>query len=193
MSYVNNSANKIIQQYSRGPFRNTDSIMTAIVNAAEVMTDPDKIIFYQKILEKNTEVINLHTPVCTAPPERCSFHLSLEEIQYVLSNALIDLGVKLNEDTLTYEEKDKYADAIDKLMTEIQTLKDGQEIIYTDLKQELEEIKEYMYLGKKKFTYMLTGKMFEMVASGVVSETISKGFLNELKNLSGFISDHLLK
>jgi hypothetical protein len=50
----------------------------------------------------------------------------------------------------------------------------GQEIIYDDIIDGIEELKNLYFIGKKNWYQNLAGKSLEMVASGVVSETISK-------------------
>ena len=38
---------------------------------------------------------------------------------------------------------------LDKILSDLQTLKNGQQIIYEDLKEEIESLKELYILGKK--------------------------------------------
>jgi len=63
---------------------------------------------------------------------------------------------------------------MEKMMAEFETLKLGQEVIWTDMKKELEELKELYHLSKKNWRQLLIGKFTEMIAAGVVNETISK-------------------
>ena len=53
-------------------------------------------------------------------------------------------------------------------------LKKGQELIYNDLLNEIEELKELYFLGKKNWKQLLAGKIIEMVTGGVLNETVSK-------------------
>lgn len=82
------------------------------------------------------------------------------------------------QDVFTEKEKkemnEKLDQVMEKIMTEFETIKMGQEIIWTDLKMELEELKQLYFLNKKNWRQLLTGKFTEMVAGGVVSETVSK-------------------
>ena len=67
------------------------------------------------------------------------------------------------------------ADAkLDALLKEVQLLKVGQEAIWTDIRKDIEELKALYFLGKKNWRQLLLGKLTEMTASGVVSDTISK-------------------
>jgi predicted transcriptional regulator len=60
------------------------------------------------------------------------------------------------------------------LKKELDVLKNGQEVIYTDVLNELGELRQYYNLPKKNWRQMFSGKLGEMVAGGVVSETLSK-------------------
>lgn len=70
---------------------------------------------------------------------------------------------------------------IDGILSELEKLKMGQEIIWTDVMSELNELKEMYYLKKKAWRQILAGKLFEMVTAGVISETVSKKII-ELVN-----------
>lgn len=60
------------------------------------------------------------------------------------------------------------------LKKELDGLKSGQEVIYIDILNEFEELRQYYNLPKKNWRQMFSGKLGEMVASGIVSETFSK-------------------
>lgn len=60
-------------------------------------------------------------------------------------------------------------------------MKHGQQIIYEELTDEINELKNLLFLGKKKWYQLLVGKSVEMVASGIVSETVVKGILDNSK------------
>ena len=65
----------------------------------------------------------------------------------------------------------------------------GQQIIYDDLSAELQELKDFYILGKKKWYQLFLGKTAEMVIGGVISETVSK----ELINVMGKIGQKLVE
>ena len=69
---------------------------------------------------------------------------------------------------------DKLNNNINEILEELKTLKVGQEVIWTDVMEELNELKKLYFLNKKNWRQLLIGKLAEMVSSGVVSETISK-------------------
>lgn len=68
-------------------------------------------------------------------------------------------------------------DLLHKILNELEVLKLGQEITYDDLKDSFEELKEYYFLNKKTWQQLVMGKVMEMVASGVISETASKAIV----------------
>jgi hypothetical protein len=63
---------------------------------------------------------------------------------------------------------------LDGVLEDLSKLKAGQEVIYTDVLKEIEELKYLYSLGKKNWRQLFKGKFIEMAASGLVSETVSK-------------------
>lgn len=61
-------------------------------------------------------------------------------------------------------------------------------MLYEDLLKEINELKDLYFLGKKKWYQLLIGKSVEMAAGGIVSETVSKQIIEQVKsNLPGLI------
>lgn len=140
----------------------------------------DKIKFLNIILEGNSKAYDRHKPNCTAP-DTCPINLAHESISYFLAQELAKLGVQLNEDTFSIDEKESADSKLDKILKELEELKMGHQIIYDDLKKELEELKELYFLGKKKWYQLFAGKCLGMVASGIISETVSKQIINAVE------------
>jgi hypothetical protein len=55
------------------------------------------------------------------------------------------------------------------------------------LKQEIEELKALYIIGKRNWKQLLLGKTGEMVASGIVSEAVSKPLLDLTKTTFNLI------
>ena len=64
------------------------------------------------------------------------------------------------------------------IVEDLKLLKLGQEVIYDDLLSELNELKEYYFLEKSSWKQLMLGKLTEMIAGGVISETVSKEIVN---------------
>jgi len=147
----------------------------------------DKIKFVKYVLEDNIAKYEKHKPVCKKP-DTCQINFGHETISYYLTQELGRLGVQLNEDTFTEEEKEMAESKLDQILKDLKEVKAGQQVIYEDLLKEVEELKELYFLGKKKWYQLLIGKSVDMAASGVVSETISKGIIAQIKTLPTLLS-----
>ena len=90
----------------------------------------------------------------------------------------------MDEDAFTTEEKNAQSDRLDQILSDLSSLKAGQEAIWTDMQEQLDELRSYFFLGKKKWYRLAAGTFGEMVTSGVISETVSKGLLGELSKAS---------
>lgn len=74
----------------------------------------------------------------------------------------------------SFDEMTAVSQKLDTVLQELQTLKAGQEIIWTDLLNELNELKAHFSLSKKNWKQLYFGKIVDMVGSGIISETVSK-------------------
>ncbi len=137
----------------------------------------DKIKFINVIIEANNKTLIVHKLKCANP--KCTQDFEHGNIQYFLTQELNRLGVHLNEDTFTDEEKEKSESKLDQILKSLNDLKMGQEIIYEDLLKEINDLRELYFLGKRKWHQLFLGKCVDMVASGIASETVSKQIVDE--------------
>ncbi len=92
-------------------------------------------------------------------------------------------------DTFSEREIMDYSEKLDKIINDLDELKIGHEAIYDGLCEEIEQLKNLFFLGKRNWKQLLAGKTIEMVTGGIISETVSK----ELINLTGIVTQNLLK
>lgn len=147
----------------------------------EIDDQRDKIKYLNIVLEANQAEYNEHKLICR-DKENCLTNFSHESISYFLGNELKKLGVVFDDDAFTLMDKQDSDSKLNKILEEIQTLKDGQQIIYNQITKDIEELKELYYLGKKKWHRQFIGTALEMTASGIVSETVSKSIIDIVKN-----------
>lgn len=144
----------------------------------------DKIKFINIHLDLVNEKYQKHLKTCSSP-DNCGENIEAETLIFYLQQELISLGVQINHDTFTYEEKVNKELQIKEILMQFDELKAGQQIIYDDILKEIHELKELYFLGKKKWHQLLTGKIVEMTAGGIISETISKNLLLAIKPAIG--------
>lgn len=85
------------------------------------------------------------------------------------------------DEQFSFEEEISISKKLDEMLTELADLKMGQEIIWTDLTEQINDLKSKFYLGKRTWKQLAAGKLVDMTASGVISETISKKIVEILK------------
>jgi hypothetical protein len=131
-----------------------------------------------------------HLLICNATDKaECPSNRFHEDILFFLQEQLEDLETNLDVDEFSPTEKKVANDNLEKILYEINLLKLGQEIKYDDFKNEFEELKDYYFLNKKNWTEMFIGKLTQMVASGIIGETVSKEIVNFIKdNYSRFLT-----
>ncbi|MBP9134684.1 MAG: hypothetical protein KBF75_11695 [Saprospiraceae bacterium] len=175
MDVIVERAKKFAKVYVRN-YNDSDNISSKIYSELLNINNPgDKVKFIQTILEKaNNDLID-HKLGCKK--ENCGYDFGVENIKYNLNQELEDLGVVLNEDTFTFEEKSSVDEKLDKILKDLNEVKLGQEMIYDDLKEEIEQLRNLLFLGKKKWHQLFLGFVVEKTTEDIFSATVSSEIL----------------
>lgn len=136
-----------------------------------------KIIFIETLLITLKVEYDNHYKVCTDKNE-CSQNKFYENVLFFLQEDLEDLEEKINPEDFTSIEKKSINENLEKILTELNQIKLGQALTYDDLSKEFEDLKDLYFLNKKHWSQIFTGKLTEMVASGVISEAYSKKIID---------------
>lgn len=181
MNYIKKRADKFVQLYVERQISEHKTVIDAAkTEIYDIDDDLDKATFLRIVLEANAEAFEKHLKVCTNEID-CPTNFNHESVTYFLTQELNRLGIKTDNDQFTIEEKIDAENKLDQILKDLQTLKDGHQIIYDDLKSEIDSLKELFMLGKKTWFQLLLGKTTEMVIGGVISETVSKEIVSAVK------------
>lgn len=157
----------------------------------EYRKDSHKLEFLDKLMSLLKKSYDEHLTDCQFPSERneCSVNNNYENSLFFLQNEREEVIEYMPETEFSQKERIDINNSLQKILEDLDKIKLGQEITYDKLSEELNELKEFYYLNKKHWSQMLIGRLTEMVASGVVSETVSKEIVETvLKNYSGLIT-----
>ncbi|WPU99190.1 hypothetical protein SNE26_24565 [Mucilaginibacter sp. cycad4] len=183
MDYIKKRAEKFVSHYIEHQVDEHEKVINEAQSELYNINSPlDKITFLRVILEANDKEYRKHILVCTNKDE-CQVNYEHESIHYYLAKELDDLGIRINEDQFTREEQIAAEAKLDQVLQELEKIKMGQQIIYDDLSAELQELKDFYILGKKKWYQLFLGKTTEMVISGVISETVSKELISAMGDI----------
>ena len=106
-----------------------------------------------------------------------------------MQNEIDDIYSILPDFEFSLSQRNDIDSALNQVLEDLRYLKKGQELTYNELYEQLVELKEYYYISKKPWTQMLLGKLTEMVAGGLISETVSKEIVSTvIENYPGLIS-----
>ena len=182
MNFIQKKASNLVELRLSGNRLGDHKKLLKIVedDLYSVDSDTDKLSYLTIVLEGNDAAYQEHLKVCTNP-KACQTNEHHEEIDYVLKQEIRRLGVVINDDSFSRDEKERMTEYLDKILKDLKDLKDGQQIIYDDLKAEIEELKQWFILGKKNWRQMFVGKFGEMVAGGVISEVTAKPLVESIK------------
>lgn len=184
MDYITKLAKEFVRTRIRGNVEEKYKrlIIEAQMQLEEIDLPADKIKFLDIVLEGNQKVYNEHLKSCT-DLENCGTNFGHESITYFLAQELSRLGIKLSDDTFSNDDRLATSEKLDLILEEVEKLKMGQEIIYEDLKSEVEELRKLYFLGKKKWHQIFLGKFIDMVATGVISKTVSKKLIEIVNDI----------
>ena len=131
-----------------------------------------------------------HLTLCEYPNDRskCVVNKNYENTLFFIQNERDEIIESLPSTDFSLQERTDINESLQKILADLDKIKMGQEITYDDLITELNDLKEFYYLNKKHWSQMLIGRLTEMVASGVINETISKDIVETVtKHYSGLI------
>ncbi|KRT15969.1 hypothetical protein ASU31_10700 [Pedobacter ginsenosidimutans] len=183
MDFIKKRAENFAKQYIDNQVDEHETVVDeAQMELSKIRNPLDKITFLRVILELNERQYQNHLLVCRNK-NNCPENDSHEAIHYYLTGELEDLGIHLNEDQFTKEEQLTAESKLDQVLKELETVKFGHQVIYDDLMKEIQELKDFYILGKKKWYQLFLGKTTEMVLGGVISETVSKELVSVMGNV----------
>ncbi len=168
-----------------------DFIQSVRTQLFEYRKDVHKLEFLDQLMTLLKKGYDKHLFKCQYPNERnkCSVNKNYENTLFFIQNERDEVIEYMPETEFSQKERTDINDSLQKILEDLDKIKTGQEITYDDLSDELNELKEFYYLNKKNWSQMLIGRLTEMVASGVISETVSKEIVDTvLKNYTGLIN-----
>ncbi len=132
-----------------------------------------RVIFMNELQLIIKKIYEKHLIECLNP-ENCEKNAFYENLLFFINEDIQQLESQISSADFTPEE----AIEVNKLSTEIidriKSLQLGHEIIYEDVIKEINEMKEFLFLNKKNWVQILSGKLTEMIASGIISEVTAK-------------------
>ena len=180
MNIIIEKAKRFADNYFQNPTRYEELLTAAKSKLNDIDNSLDKIKFINFLLNRNNSDYENHKLKCTEQ-DNCRYNYAYENIAYYLCQELNRLGIHFNDDTFSEEDKQATESKLSQILKDLDEVKAGQQVIYEDLTKEINELRELYFLGKKKWYQLLIGKSVDMVASGIVSELVSKQIIEELK------------
>lgn len=143
--------------------------------------DTHKLIFLNRLRDNSKVEYEKHLPICKVTKgeaDRCSINEFYEALIFFLTEEMYSINETLPETEFSLEEREDLAKIELTVIDHLKHLQLGQEIIYEDLKEEIKDLKNFLFLNKKNWTQLLMGKLTDMVAGGVIEEGTSKQILD---------------
>lgn len=132
-----------------------------------------KVQFIETVMCEVKKEYNEHLSDCTSI-EDCPYNLFYERVIFFLNELRLNHSENLTEQEFKEVDIIRYRTGIDEILNKLNEIQLGQQFTYDDFYDQFEELKTYFFINKKSWNQMLGGKLLEMVAAGVISETVSK-------------------
>jgi hypothetical protein len=191
--YIQSLAEEIASRYIERGIGDENKLIAKVRNELfEIKSEQDKLGLLTIILEANELEYQDHLKGCTNL-KTCGTNKQHQRVAYFLQQELEELGININADHFTWDEKTQCNAQLDNL---IETLTASNQILSEQLeilRIEIEELKNLYVLGKKNWKQQFAGKVSEMLCSGVISELTAKPIINNIfKPGFEYISNNLL-
>jgi hypothetical protein len=173
MNLIQKQANEFCRFKLDGHGKHKEFINDVRMELYEYKKVPHKIEFIETIIVKAKTAYDEHLPVCSNK-DKCTINDYYENTLFFLQEELEDLEGQLGTEDFSKSEKIELNLALQKIITDLDQIKLGQQITYNDLQTAFEEMKDLYYLNKKTWKQLFVGKLSEMVAGSVISETVGK-------------------
>lgn len=174
MNPIVNIANKFYEEKVNISYDNYMENVEGVKNVVNgLYNKADKIKFLEIIIKNADDYLQDHLAVCKEGKD-CYINTEFPSFLFYLKQELIVLGIDLNGDIFTSDDISSAEKKLEEIILTLEEIKVGQHAIFDEFVEQIEELKEYYFLGKRKWHQLLLGKASEMTVSGVVSETLSK-------------------
>ncbi len=171
-------ANQLAEEFweENGNYVSSDEfIPKARTIAHDIDAKVDRIVFITLIMSKVTASLEEHG-TCGDPS--CRMEPVCKKVLYYLQQELSRMDVVVDQDPFSSRERDAIFEKLEDILNELAQIKEGQGIVA----QDVEDLKDLMYLGKNKWYKQYAGTVTGWVASGMVSEATAKPLMEIMHN-----------
>ncbi len=138
-----------------------------------------RIEFVECVIQKVKIEFDNHFKECKKP-QSCFQIEFYENALFFLQEELENLETQISPVDFNMSERQVLNQALQQIINDLNLLKLGQELTYNDLSAEFEELKDLYFLNKKNWLQLFNGKLTEMIAGGIISETVSRQIVKVL-------------
>jgi hypothetical protein len=132
-----------------------------------------KVQFIETVMCEVRKEYEEHIPDCSSKDD-CDQNFYFESINFFLNELRTIQNKNLTDQEFKEVDIIRYKTGIDEILNKLNEIQLGQQFTYDDFSDQFEELKSYFFLNKKSWNQMLAGKLLEMVAGGIITETVSK-------------------
>lgn len=139
-----------------------------------------KVIFLNRLVINTRKEYDEHLEICNSP-DNCFRNRFFEDLIFFFNEEIEENTKYIDQTEFSSEDKKHVFTFEDNVIAHLKTINLGQEITYEDLTKELSELKEYLYMNKKNWLQLFSGKIVEMVAGGIIEEATAKTIVDFVK------------
>jgi len=196
MNIIENQADEFCKHFlpsnpGSHPFGSYQAFIDRVRNSILQYYKPNyKLEFVARVNRNTKKIADAHDEICPHKKtgHKCSSDEFYQNALFFLQQEIDYLRDTISPSDFSESEKKSIDTTLEKVLSDLNDIKLGQELTYKDVIDEIYEIRDLYYLNKKNWTQLLIGKLTELVAGGILSETLSKQIIEEVqKNYKSFI------
>ncbi len=140
-----------------------------------------KLVFLSELMFQTRIKYDEHLKECKKL-ENCQYNKYCDDILFFLNEEVEKINIIIQPNEFNLDDKTQIQEFEIEVIQKLKLLSLGQEIVYEDLINELSELKEYLYLNKRNWMQLFSGKLLDMVAGGIIEEVTAKSIVDFVKS-----------
>jgi hypothetical protein len=123
-----------------------------------------------------------HKKVCPTNGKDCQESEYYRDILFYLEDELYSYQYTSDND-FSFDEKIKYESRLEDIKEDLSAILAGQQGMYAKIMEEIDELKNLLFLDKRNWKNLFTGKLIDWVGSGLSGQVVANNILPHIEDL----------
>lgn len=126
-----------------------------------------------------------HKEKCPTDENQCQVSMHYNDMIFYLKERLSEYGI-ISDDEFSADDKFEYVERLDRIIDSLDGVLAGQQLLYAQILEEIDELKKLMFLTKKSWKNLFTGTVIDWVGGGLTGQIVSENILPHMESIIKF-------